>query len=174
SVTAAAAAGDPVLLTLPVIAVVCGGLLAARLWPAALTPLARALPPRWLGARLGLLGARRRPLRPVATVAFLTAAVALVVFAGAYRATLARGAVDQAAFAVPLDARVTVGTSLDRPLDVAGPAGFAATAPGVTVHPVVRSSAAVRLSAAESAPVELVGVDPAALARMRSWAAVVG
>src|SRR6266700_923747 len=94
SVTAGEA--DPLLLALPVIGVVCGGLAAGRVWPPLLTPVARLLPARWLGPRLGLLAALRRPLRPVATVAFLAAAVAVVVFAGAYRATLSQGAVDQA------------------------------------------------------------------------------
>ncbi len=167
SVTAGEA--DPLLLALPVIGVVCGGLAAGRVWPPLLTPVARLLPARWLGARLGLLAALRRPLRPVATVAFLAAAVAVVVFAGAYRATLSQGAVDQAGFAVPLDARIGIGPTADRPLDVAGAAAFAGTAPGVTVHPVLRASAGVRVSAAESLPAELVGVDPGALTRMRSW-----
>jgi hypothetical protein len=166
--------GDPVLLALPVLAVVCGGLAASRLWPLVVEPVGRLLPRRWVGARLGVLGALRRPLRPVATVAFLAAAVAIVVFAGAYRATLAQGAVDQAAFAVPLDARVSIGPGVERPLDVASLAGFAATAPGVTVHPVIRAAAGVRVSAAESVPAELVGVDPAALTKMRSWDADVG
>jgi len=167
SVTAGEA--DPLLLALPVIGVVCGGLAAGRVWPPLLTPVARLLPARWLGPRLGLLAALRRPLRPVATVAFLAAAVAVVVFAGAYRATLSQGAVDQAGFAVPLDARIGIGPTADRPLDVAGAAAFAGTAPGVTVHPVLRASAGVRVSAAESLPAELVGVDPGALTRMRSW-----
>jgi len=172
--TVAAGEADPLLLVLPIIGVVCGGLATARLWPPLLTPVARRLPRRWLGPRLGLLAVLRRPLRPVATVAFVAAAVAIVVFAGAYRATLAQGAVDQAAFAVPLDARVGIGPGADRPLDVAGTAAFAGTAPGVTVHPVLRAAAGVRVSAAESQPAELLGVDPAALTRMRSWDAGVG
>ena len=89
---------DPLLTVLPVLVVLCGGLLAARLWPVTVTTIGRLLPRRWVGARLGLLGAARRPLRPVATVAFLTAATAVVVFAGSYRSTLAQGAVDQAAY----------------------------------------------------------------------------
>jgi hypothetical protein len=172
SVTAGEA--DPLLLALPVIGVVCGGLAAGRVWPPLLTPVARLLPTRWLGPRLGLLAALRRPLRPVATVAFLAAAVAVVVFAGAYRATLSQGAVDQAAFAVPLDARIGIGPTAERPLDVAGAAAFAGTAPGVSVHPVLRASAGVRVSAAESLPAELVGVDAGALTRIRSWDADVG
>jgi hypothetical protein len=42
------------------------------------------------------------------------------------------------------------------------------------VHPVVRAAAGVRVSAAESAAAEVVGVDPDSLHRMRSWEADVG
>jgi hypothetical protein len=165
---------DPLLAALPVLVVVCGGLLAARLWPPTVTALGRALPGRWVGTRLALLGGVRRPLRSVATVAFVTAATAVVVFAGSYRATLAQGAVDQAAFAVPLSARLSAGTTLERPLDLASPGRLAAAAPGTAVYPVVRSSASVRVSATEGVPVEVIGVDPAALPRVASWGNVVG
>jgi hypothetical protein len=168
------AGNDPLLTALPVLVVLCGGLLAARLWPAGVTLLGRAVPHRWVAARLALLGGARRPLRPVATVAFLTAATAVVVFAGSYRSTLAQGAVDQAAFTVPLSARVTTGSTLERPLDVAASKTFAALAPGVAVRPVVRSAAGLRLSATEAVPVEVIGVDPSALPEVRSWAHVVG
>lgn len=165
---------DPLLTALPVIAVVVGGLIAARVWSPLAGAAGRRLPRRFFAARLALLGAGHRPLRPVATVAFLAAATAIVVFAGAYRSTLAQGAVDQAVFDVPLDARVTTGTNLERPLDVQSPAGFAAAAPGATVHPVLRSSAGVRVSATESTTAEVVGVDPAALPVIRSWSHDVG
>ncbi len=165
---------DPLLTALPVLVVLCGGLLAARLWPATVTVLGRVLPHRWVAARLALLGGARRPLRPVATVAFLTAATAVVVFAGSYRSTLAQGAVDQAAFTVPLDARVTTGSTLQRPLDVGPLRAYTALAPGVQVRRVVRSAAGVRLSASEAVPVEVLGVDPSALPEVRSWAHVVG
>ena len=58
-------------------------------------------------ARVGVADALRRPARPLATVAFLVAACALAIFATAYRSTLRAGAADQAAFVVPLDARLT-------------------------------------------------------------------
>ncbi|MFI5101017.1 MAG: FtsX-like permease family protein, partial [Actinomycetes bacterium] len=153
---------DPLLAALPVLVVLCGGLLAARLWPATVTLLGRVVPHRWVAARLALLGGSRRPLRPVATVAFLTAATAVVVFAGSYRSTLAQGAVDQAAFTVPLSARVSTGSTLERPLDVAPPSAYAALAAGARVRPVVRSAAGLRVSATEAVPVEVLGVDPAA------------
>ncbi len=76
-------------------------------------------PRRSLAGRLGLLGGVRRPLRPVTTVALLAAAVAAVVFAGGYRATLLAGAADEAAYAIPLDARLTTGNSLVQPVTTA-------------------------------------------------------
>jgi len=165
---------DPVLLALPVIAVVCGGLLVGRAWPVVVGAAGRLFPHRWLGARLGLFGALRRPLRPVATAAFLAAATGIVVFAGAYQATLRQGAVDQAAYAVPLDARISTGQNLERPLDVASPERFAATVPGAAVYPVLRAAAGVKVNAAESLAADVIGMDPAALPRVRSWDRIVG
>ena len=89
------------------------------------------MPRRSVAARLGLAAVTGRPLRPAATAALLTAAVATSVFAGAYRATLDRGAADQAAFAVPLDARVQTGAEPRAPLRR-----------GRAVHPRCRSSPA--------------------------------
>ena len=165
---------DPLLTVLPAIAVLAGGLLAARGWPFLAAWVGRVLPTRWLASRLALLGVVRRPLRPVATVAFLTAATAIVVFAGGYRSTLEQGAVDQAAFEVPLDARITTGSTLERPLDVQTAAEYGSVVRDAAAFPVVRTSTAVRVSSSEATPVEVVGVDPAALPLIRSWAHVAG
>jgi hypothetical protein len=165
---------DPILLALPILTVICGGLLLARLWPLAARAVAAVLPAGALGTRLGLLGAVRRPLRPVATVAFLGAATATLVFAGGYRATLDQGAADQAAFGVPLAARVSVGQQLLRPLNVASLDQFAATAPGAVAYAVLRGSASVQVNAAESDTVSLLGLDPAALTQMDGWSRLVG
>jgi hypothetical protein len=163
---------DPLLTFLPVIAVVCGGLLVGRAWPPLSAALSRLVPRRALAPRLGLVGAVRSPLRPVATAAFLAAAVGVVTFAGAYQATLSQGALDQAAFAVPLDATVRSGQSLRPPLDVAS--GEQYRAAGFEPYPVVRSSARIPVSAAQTLTPELVGVDPAALERVHAWDHVVG
>jgi hypothetical protein len=163
---------DPLLFALPIVAVVCGGLLAGRAWPALTAAVARAVPPRMLAPRLGLVGAVRSPLRPVATAAFLAAATGTVAFAGMYQATLRHGAADQATFAVPLDATVRTGQSQRPPLDVASVRDYAAA--GAIVHPVVRSPATVRINAAQSLTPELIGVDPHALPLIRSWDEVVG
>jgi hypothetical protein len=174
AVTTRSVAGgtDPLLLALPVLAVVCGGLLVGRAWPVLTAAASRAFPTRFLAPRLGLLGAVRSPLRPVATAAFLAAATGIVAFAGAYQATLRQGAVDEATFAVPLDATVRTGQSNRGPLAVASKQDYAAA--GAEVHPVVRSAGTVRVNAAESLTPDVIGVDPDALALIGSWDEVVG
>jgi hypothetical protein len=165
---------DPLLASLPIIAVVCGGLLIGRAWPALAVIGTRLLPRSFLAGRIGIGGAVRRPLRPVATAAFLAAATGCAVFAAAYQATLHQGAAEQAAFAVPLDATVKVGTTLVNPLSVGAAADFAGLAPGTSVHSVLRTSSSVRRSAAESSAAQVVGIDPAALTSIPSWNDEVG
>ena len=96
--------GDPLVVALPVLSAITAGLVAARLCGPLAGLTERALPRRSVAWRIALLGSIRRPLRALATTAFLTAAVASVVFAGAYRSTLLDGSADQAAYTVPLDA----------------------------------------------------------------------
>lgn len=169
---------DPLLVALPILAVVCGGLLTGRIFPLLVPAGVRAakrLPRRWeLPVRLGLSGAARRPLRAVATVAFLAAATGIVVFAGGYRATLSQGAEDQAAFAVPVDATLHVGPPLRRPLDIAPLAGYEALAPATLAGPVVRSTTGIRLNAAESRAADLIGVTPGMLTRIPAWDRITG
>jgi hypothetical protein len=85
---------------------------------------------------------------------------------------LARGAVDQATFAVPLDATVAAGQNLRSPLEVSGVDGYAAA--GAAVHDVVRAPATIRVNAGQSITPEMIGVDPAALPLIPSWSTVVG
>jgi hypothetical protein len=165
---------DPLLPVLPVLFVVCGGLLVGRAWPVLVALGARLLPRRLLAGRLGLLGALRRPLRPVATAAFVAAASGIVVFAAGYQATLAQGAAEQATFAVPLSATVATGSTLVRPLELTGLPGYAHLAPGVSAYGVVRSDAGITLSSADTLTAQLLGVDPAALPRIPSWQHVAG
>jgi hypothetical protein len=157
---------DPLVVTLPVLAAVIAGLVAARLWAPAARLVARLLPSGSVAGRIGLLGMIRRPLRPAATVAFLTAAVAAVVFAGAYRATLLEGAADQAAFQVPLDATVTSGA------DGTAPGAGVGERPGA--YGVVRVSAAVTRLAGVVESVPVLGVDASALPQVHRWARVTG
>ena len=167
-------AGDPLLAALPVLVVVCGGLLVGRVWPALAAGAARLLPHRFVGGRIGVLGGVRRPLRPVATAAFLAAATGCAVFAATYQATLHQGAAEQAAFTVPLDATVRVGKTLVNPLDVGGATAYTGLVPGTGAYPVIRASAGVRRSAAESDSAQVLGLDPAALPLVPSWDDEVG
>jgi hypothetical protein len=165
---------DPLLLTLPVLVLAAAALGLARLWLPVVRGGERLVPRRSVAARLGLAAVTGRPLRPAATAALLTAAVATSVFAGAYRATLDRGATDQAAFAVPLDARVQTGPSLVRPYDAAAPSTLASTLPGVTARPVLRVTATRRVASDRGAAVQFVGLPPATLPEMAAWADTTG
>ena len=90
------------LLLLPGLVALVAAIAVARLFPW----LARLVADRARGSvspRLAALGLARGPGASVVTVAFLTIAFGLALLAEGYRATLARGEVEQAAFAVPLD-----------------------------------------------------------------------
>jgi hypothetical protein len=160
---------DPLLAALPVCAVAAAAIITGRLVPLALRLFTAVAPVRAPLARIALADALRRPARPLATAGFCSAAVALAVFAAAYRATLTQGAVDQAAFAVPFDATLSVGPSLVLPRNVGDDARFAALVPGGAVAQVLRRAGVVRSPDASSAPVELLGVDAPALTHMSRY-----
>lgn len=159
SATALSVRSDPFLAALPILVAVVAAAVAVRVIGPALGAVGRRLPRRMPLARLMLADATARPLRLLATAGFLTAAVTLAVFAGAYRATLARGAVDQAAYRVPLAASVRTGPTLDLPLEVAPLERWRAL-PGVDAAArVVRRSATIRTTGAAAEPVTLLGID---------------
>lgn len=174
SAASLASGSDPLVAALPVLSAVVGGLVAARLWAPLARLAERVAPRRSVAGRIGLLGAIRRPLRPVVTAAFLTAAVASVVFAGAYRATLLGGAVDQAAFTVPLDATLTGGRDVPNPLAVTSTAKLDGIAPGVRAYGMVRTSSVIRYLNGDSVGIPLLGIDPSALPAIHRWSRVTG
>ena len=165
--TAAVLGGDPFVIALPVLASIVAGVLAARLWSPTLRLVQRLLPHRWMASRVALVGLLRRPLRPAATVAFLTAAVASVVFSGAYRATLFAGDADQAAYVVPLDVTLSASQSQAVPSRVVDPAAIRAA--GGQAYGVLRTGATVVRLAGVTDTVTLVAVDTGALDRARRW-----
>ncbi len=172
--TTLAGTGDPLVGALPVLVLVGAGLVLARVWVPLTRSAARHLPRRAVGVRLGLAAAGGQPLRPVVAAAVLTAAVATGVFAGAYGATLARGAADQAAFAVPLDVRLATGRTLEVPIAVRTPEEWQQAVPGTAAFPVLRLAGSVRTSITGSDAVQLTGLDPAVLARLARWSEVTG
>lgn len=166
---ASGAAGDPLIVALPVLASVVAGLLAARVWAPLARLAERLLPRRSIAARMALLGAVRRPLRSVATVAFLTAATASVVFAGAYRATLLANDADQAAYQVPLDAVIGGSDTALVP-----PVRGSEFGPGAAAYAVRRTSAGITRLAGVVDSTPTLAVDAAALAHVRDWARTTG
>lgn len=163
---------------------VTAGLIAARCWPL-VTGLAglgrkrsagrRPAQGRWLVvARLAVLGGRRRSLGPAVAAGFIAAATCSVVFAGAYRATLASSAQQQASFQVPLDARIIASRDVVTPLSVLDVPALQAAGAGVRVVPVVSSSVTVFGGTAAAAALPLTGLDPAVLPLMHDFAATTG
>jgi hypothetical protein len=107
------------LLILPALVCFVVAVVLARILGPAMRTAERATRGRSLTLRLGVLALARAPSRTVVSCAFITVALGLALFAAAYRATLARGASDQAGFAVPLDYTVAEGSKLVLPLDAA-------------------------------------------------------
>ena len=92
-----------VLLALPVLILLAGGLFVARLLGPGLRLAERALPPATTAFRLAVLSLARNTGPAAVTVACLTVTAAMAVFAVSYDATLERNQEDTAAYAVPLD-----------------------------------------------------------------------
>ncbi len=166
--------GDPLVVALPVLSAITAGLVAARLWGPLAGLTERVLPRRSVAWRIALLGSIRRPLRALATTAFLTAAVASVVFAGAYRSTLLDGSADQAAYAVPLDATLTSSPEVISPAAAVEPVALRTAVPGAEVYATVRTAGAVQSSTGVVTSLPVVGVDPAALAQVHRWSRTSG
>jgi hypothetical protein len=134
-----------VLLLLPGLIAFVAAVVCARV----LAPSLRFLE-RWgrsgpVPLRLAALSLARNPGRAAIAVAFLVVSLGLALFAEAYRATLARGQHDQAAYAVPVDAiaREDV-TKLVPVLQAVPPERLRRAAPGTKDLPVVRLSGNVR------------------------------
>ena len=157
------------LLLLPGLLAIVAAIGVARVFPA----IARWWSERKrsaLSARLAAVGLARGPGGAVATVAFLTIAFALALLAEGYRATLAQGERDQAAFEVPLDIVVREDLqNLVRVFDVAPESRFAQFAgEGGAAYPVLRVAGGAGRAERVSG-VTVLGLDPAAIERVGVW-----
>ena len=157
------------LLLLPGLLAIVAAIGVARVFPA----IARWWSERKrsaLSARLAAVGLARGPGGAVATVAFLTIAFALALLAEGYRATLAQGERDQAAFEVPLDVVVREDLqNLVRVFDVAPERRFAQLAGvGGAAYPVLRVTGGAGRAERVSG-VTVLGLDPAAIERVGVW-----
>ena len=163
----AAPSGERLLFTLlPGLVCFVGAVAAGRL----LGPAMR-LAERWTrnagtAVHLAFLVLARAPARTVATVGFLLVSIGLALFAVSYRATLADGARDEAAYAVPLDYTLTEGSQLVLPLAAATVSRYDALAPGVGAYPVLRRTASVAGSGSTIISPTVLGVPPAAIAKL--------
>jgi hypothetical protein len=154
------------LLILPALVCFVVSVVLARLLGPAMRVGERLTRNRSLSLRLGVLALARAPSRTVVSCAFIAVALGLALFAAAYRATLARGDADQAAFQVPLDYTVSEGSKLVMPLDAAPLRSFAATAPGARAYGVVRLSATTPGAGAAVISPTVLGLPADAIRRL--------
>jgi FtsX-like permease family len=160
--------GDTVLLlVLPALVCFVVAVVLARLLGPAMRAAERLTRGRSLTLRLGVLALARAPSRTVVTCAFITVALGLALFAAAYRATLARGASDQAAFQVPLDYTVSEGSKLVQPLEAAPLSAYARAARGAHAYPVVRLAATTPGTGTAVLSPTVLGVPAAAIRQLR-------
>jgi hypothetical protein len=154
------------LLILPALVCFVISVVLARLLGPAMRVGERLTRHRSLSLRLGVLALARAPSRTVVSCTFIAVALGLALFAAAYRATLARGDADQAAFQVPLDYTVSEGSKLVMPLDAASLRSFAATAPGARAYGVVRISATTPGTGAAVISPTVLGLPADAIRRL--------
>ena len=118
-------------------------------------------------ARLAVLNLARSPGVPALAIAFVAVAVGIGGFAFSYRSTLIRGAADQAANSVPLDAIVSPGPEFTTPLELAPLQRWRVLAAG-TVLPVRRTIANYTNGGA-TVTVPALGIPADGLIRIHGW-----
>ncbi len=156
-----------VLLILPALIAFAAAVLAARALAPALRVLERTGRSGPTPVRLAALSLARNSGRAAVVAAFLVVTLGLAVFAEAYRATLARGQRDQAAFAVPVDAIAREDLTRLVPVLRAAPVErFASAAPGAHAFPVIRLPGDVQGSEGGRG-FQLVGVPAGDLGSLR-------
>jgi hypothetical protein len=163
----AAPSGERLLFTLlPGLVCFVAAVAAGRLLGPAMRLFERWTRNAGTAVHLAFLVLARAPARTVATVGFLLVAIGLALFAVSYRATLADGARDEAAYSVPLDYTVTEGSQLVLPLAAAPISRYDSLAPGTAAYPILRRTASVAGSGATIISPTVLGVPAAALAKL--------
>jgi hypothetical protein len=161
--------GDPLPVLLAPLCCLAAGVLVYRGASALLRAGERVARRGPVLARLAFVGLARSPAAPSLAIAFIAVSIGLGAFALSYRATLLRGAADQAADRVPLDATVSAGPDFTTPLEVATAARWRALAGG-SVSPVRRTDASY-VSGGSSVTVPALGVPASALTSIHGWRA---
>jgi hypothetical protein len=117
--------------------------------------------------RLSFVGLARAPGPASLSIAFVAVAIGLGGFALSYRATLLRGAADEAANGVPLDAIVAPGSDYTTPLQLASLPRWRSLVHG-SVWPIRRTDAAY-VTGPSAVTVPALGVPAGAIAHLRGW-----
>jgi len=154
-------------LLLPALVCFVVAVVLARLLAPAMRAAERLTRHSAFGLRLAVLALARAPLRTVVSCAFVAVALGLALFAVTYRATLERGAVDQASFQVPLDFTVAEGSRLVLPLDAAPLSRYRRLGGGAVAYPVIRTGATTPGTGSSVLSPTVLGLPPAAVARLR-------
>ena len=122
-----------------------------------------------VAGRLALVSLARAGGRAAGAIAFMAVSTALAGFALSFRVTLIRGAADQAADRVPLDALIAPGRSFTRPTDLEPLSRWRALSEGA-VFPVRRTEGTY-LSGRAAVTVPMLGVPSPAVGLVRGWRA---
>ncbi len=154
------------LLILPALVCFVVAVTLARLLAPAMRVAERLTRDRSTSLRLAVLALGRAPSRTVVSCAFVAVALGLALLAASYRATLTRGAADQAAFEVPLDFTLSEGSRLISPLDAAPLARHEQLASGTRAYPIVRVSATTPGSGSRVLSPTVLGVPADAIPRL--------
>ena len=158
---------DPLTVLLAPLCALAGGVLVFRLASGILRSAERAARQGPVMVRLAFVGLARAPSAPALAAAFLAVSVGLGGFALSYRATLLRGAADEAADRVPLDGLIAPGPDFTSPLDIAALAQWR-RAVGGSVWPVRRTEASY-VAGGSSVTVPALGIPAAALLTIHGW-----
>ena len=160
---------DPTLVAVPILAAIALAAVVVRVVPLTLRAASIASPRRWPLTKLTLAEATAQPLRAIATASLIAVTVMFALLSFGYASTLQLGSRDQAAFAVPFDFRLQLGSALVRPQSLVAKDGWSALTSGTVATDVLRRGVAVRQSATNSQTVELLGIDPATLDKLHGW-----
>jgi hypothetical protein len=160
------------LLLLPGLVTFVAAVAAARLLRPVFRLLERVAPSGSPAVRTAALSLARNPGHASIGVGFFVASVALALFAIVYRATLDRGLVEEARYALPADFVVRRGSSEDAlvpPLRAAPLSRYRSVAPGATADGVIRLQGDLSLLGGERRRYALLGVPGVALPAIEGW-----
>jgi hypothetical protein len=160
-------ANTVLLVILPALVCFVGAVVLARLLAPGMRVAEHLTRKRSATLRLAVLALARAPTRTVVSSAFVAVALGLALFAASYRATLNRGAADQAAFEVPLDYTLREGSRLVRPLDAAPLARYERLGDAVRAYPILRVSATTPGSGSALLSPTVLGLPGDAIRRLR-------